>query len=282
MSDIRVLLVDDEDDFRTPIALILANQGMDVRQADSAEAMDYILQSFTPDVIVLDVNLPGENGFDAAGRLKQKGCGKIIMLTAYGALEDRLEGLSRGADYYLPKPVDSRELLLIINNMAAQQKPGKLPETKIGETKIGETKIGETKIGETKPDNHSNAASTDARENQQTATEQIWQLNLSEWQIVLPQKTIQSLNLSELKLLLKLASSPGTAISRKELYAALGFKDYAPETRSLDVMVSRLRRRCKAQGHEMPIKTVHSIGYTFNGAIQIIGSSALAEEVEAM
>lgn len=268
MSDIRVLLVDDEGDFRIPIALILANQGMDVRQADSAEAMDYILQSFTPDVIVLDVNLPGENGFDAAGRLKQKGCGKIIMLTAYGALEDRLEGLSRGADYYLPKPVDSRELLLIINNMAAQQKPGKLPETKMGEPK---------------PDNHSNAApATNARENQQTATEQIWQLNLSEWQIVLPQKTIQSLNLSELKLLLKLASSPGTAISRKELYAALGFKDYAPETRSLDVMVSRLRRRCKAQGHEMPIKTVHSIGYTFNGAIQIIGSSALAEEVEAM
>lgn len=112
--------------------------------------------------------------------------------------------------------------------------------------------------------------------------EQVWQLNLPEWQILLPQKTTQDLNLSELKLLLKLARTPGTAISRKELYAALGFKHYAPETRSLDVMVSRLRRRCKATGYEMPIKTVHSIGYSFNGAIEIIGSSALAEEVEAM
>ncbi|MCB2385598.1 response regulator transcription factor [Thalassolituus alkanivorans] len=257
MSDIRVLLVDDEDDFRAPIAMILASQGMDVCQADSAEAMDYVLQSYQPDVIVLDVNLPGENGFEAARRLKQKNSSKIIMLTAYGALEDRLQGLSSGVDYYLPKPVDSRELLLIIRNLAGRQQQSiQLPPEV--------------------PVLHQEAPLTIP------AGEQVWLLNLPEWQIIMPQKTTQNLNLSELKLLLKLAKTPGTAISRKELYAALGFKQYAPETRSLDVMVSRLRRRCKADGQEMPIKTVHSIGYSFNGAIEIIGSSALAEEVEAM
>jgi DNA-binding response OmpR family regulator len=256
MNDIRVLLVDDEDDFRTPIAMILASKGMDVRQADSAEAMDYVLQSYQPDVIVLDVNLPGENGFEAARRLKQKISSKIIMLTAYGALEDRLEGLESGADYYLPKPIDSRELLLIIRNLTGGQQQGvQSPQQPTLQQKAPV---------------------------QLPEGEQVWQLNLPEWQILLPQKTTQDLNLSELKLLLKLAKTPGTAISRKELYAALGFKQYAPETRSLDVMVSRLRRRCKADGQEMPIKTVHSIGYSFNGAIEIIGSSALAEEVEAM
>lgn len=255
MNDIRVLLVDDEDDFRAPVALILANQGMDVRQADSAESMHDILHSFSPDVIVLDVNLPGENGFDAARRLKQKRCGKIILLTAYGALEDRLQGLRTGADYYLAKPVDSRELVLIIKNLAEARKH----EAVIAQQQEPSPALSAFTYGEP-----------------------VWLLKLAEWEISLPPDTTHSLNLSELKLLLKLARSPGTAISRKELYAALGFKDYAPATRSLDVMVSRLRRRCKAQGQEMPIKTVHSIGYSFNGAIQIIGDSALAADVEAM
>lgn len=227
MSKIRILLVDDEEDFRTPIGIILKSNGMEVVEADRPSQMDTILQQYAPDVILLDVNLPEESGFDIAKRLKLRGNYSIVMLTAYGCVEDRVEGLLQGADYYLPKPVDTRELIAVIKNLYQHHHPA---------------------------------------ENEPAQ----WQLNTTAWTLTTPDKTCHELNKAELAILTELAHSQGEAVSRTRLYAALGLPDYAPESRSLDIQVSRLRKRFTTNDFTIPIKTVHSIGYLFNAVISVI------------
>ena len=118
MSAIRVILVDDEADFRIPVGRFLTKQGLEVRDCDRVEALPSVLEQFTPHIIVLDVNLPGESGMDAVNRLRQETRAGLVMVTARGDVDDRIKGLARGADSYLPKPVDLRELEAVIRSLA--------------------------------------------------------------------------------------------------------------------------------------------------------------------
>jgi len=104
MSPIRVLLVDDEHEFLTPVLRFLTKAGMQVVGAGSVEDMDAVLADFRPDVVVLDVNLPGESGFDAVCRLRQTTKAGLVMLTARTEIDDRVFGLTQGADAYFTKP----------------------------------------------------------------------------------------------------------------------------------------------------------------------------------
>lgn len=230
MDHIRLLFVDDEEDFRTPITAILQREGMEVREAGSARQMDETLAHYAPDVIVLDLNLPDESGLDIASRLKREGNYTIVMLTAYGSVEDRIKGLTHGADYYLPKPVDSRELIAIVRNLAQREK---------------------------------GAATATAA----------WLLDPLKWTLTTPDQVCHELTKAELQILAALAEQQGKAVKRQQLYAALGFPDYAPESRGLDIQVSRLRRRFTTAAYKIPIKTVHSIGYLFNAPIEVIGGA---------
>lgn len=117
---IRVVLVDDEEDFRIPVIRYLTRAGMMVVGTESVEALEALLARETVDVIVLDVNLPGESGLDALNRLRRRTAAGLIMLTARSGVEDRVAGLHRGADGYLGKPVDLRELAALIGNLAAR------------------------------------------------------------------------------------------------------------------------------------------------------------------
>ncbi len=226
MNKIRVLLVDDEEDFRTPIASILRDHGLEIMEAGTAPEMDRILEHHKPDVIVLDVNLPGENGFEITSRLKQNDDYRIIMLTAYGEVDDRIEGITRGADYYLSKPVDTRELLAVVRNLSRRG------------------------------DDISTVPAS-------------WVLNTTNWTLTTPDQQNHGLSKSELQLLTVLAKNQSKPVSRKALYSALGLQDYAPNSRSLDINISRLRNRFTNKEYSIPIKTIHSIGYLFNGEILI-------------
>ena len=117
MTPIRVLLVDDEPDFLTPVMRFLTKAGMQVVGVGSVEDMDAALEDFQPDIIVLDVNLPGENGFDAVHRLRQNTKAGLVMLTARTEIDDRVFGLTQGADAYFTKPVTLRELEAAIRNL---------------------------------------------------------------------------------------------------------------------------------------------------------------------
>jgi DNA-binding response OmpR family regulator len=227
MNTIRLLLVDDEEDFRIPLAALLTNHGMEVMQAGDPKQMDNVLHRFTPDVVLLDVDLPGENGFDIASRLKQQHNFSIIMLTAYSNVEDRIEGLNRGADYYLPKPVDTRELLVVIRNLYQRNQPSPSVEPR-------------------------------------------WILNTDKWTLTTPDQKTHELAKAELQVLSVLAQHKGEPVSRREFYVALGMPDYAPQSRSLDILISRLRRRFTSEDYRIPIKTVHSVGYVFNESISAV------------
>ncbi|WP_299199340.1 response regulator transcription factor [uncultured Amphritea sp.] len=120
-----MLIVDDETGFRQPINAFLTANGMQVKEAGTAAEMDAIFINFTPEIVLLDVNLPDETGLDIAYRLKQTRDIDIIMLSAFGDVGHRINGLTAGADYYLPKPVDLRELLAVILSRKDRRKKDK-------------------------------------------------------------------------------------------------------------------------------------------------------------
>lgn len=224
MDALKLLFVDDEEDFRAPISDILRSQEINVSEVGSGKEMDAWLAGNTPDLILLDVNLPGESGFDIAQRLKQNSNVSIIMLTAYGSVENRIEGLTRGADYYLPKPVDIRELLAVINNLTARS----------------------------------------------AAEPTAWTLNTTAWSLTTPDGVRHDLNKSELLILSELARTPGEPVSKSDLYTAIGMPDYSPDSRTLEVQISRLRKRFTTEDYSIPLKTLHSIGYLFNDDVHIV------------
>lgn len=114
---IKVILVDDEEDFRDPVARYLRKRGMTVHDVGSVEDLTAALPAFQPDIIVLDINLPGESGLDAVERLRGTSNAGIIMATARRGVDDRIHGLRLGADSYLEKPLDVRELEAVVRSL---------------------------------------------------------------------------------------------------------------------------------------------------------------------
>jgi DNA-binding response OmpR family regulator len=122
-----ILVVDDEPDLRALLEDYLGQQGFAVRTAADAAAMDRALDEAPVELIVLDVNMPGENGLSALARLRAAGNrAGIVLLTAAGGLPDRLAGLADGADDYIVKPFEPRELLARLR--AVLRRLGTMPE----------------------------------------------------------------------------------------------------------------------------------------------------------
>jgi len=128
MAKPKIIIVDDDADFRAPINAILSSEGLTIKEASSASEMDETLNTFDADMILLDVNLPGENGLSIVKRLKKRRAIDVVMLSALGEVEHRVDGLSSGADYYLSKPIDMRELLAVIRNRFMSQSMNDIKE----------------------------------------------------------------------------------------------------------------------------------------------------------
>lgn len=220
MQNLRVLIVDDEAHFRAPIKAVLDSHGLEVMEAGTATQMDVVLSRFDVDIVLLDVNLPGETGLQIASRLKQTRAIRIIMLSAFGEVEHRVDGLTSGADYYLPKPVDIRELLAVIERFRRQT--------------------------------HAECASGSR-----------WQFDATKWLLITPDGEQHTLSKSERDILNALISLAGKPVTRTQLYAALGNPYYSPESRSLDIHITRIRRRFTTDSYTIPIKTVRNVGYLF-------------------
>jgi DNA-binding response OmpR family regulator len=120
MGDLRVILVDDEADFREPVSRYLSKSGMIVQGVESIEQLYEVMPEFSPKVIVLDINLPGQSGLEAVRALRKETTAGLVMVTARGNVEDRVQGLTNGADSYFGKPVDLRELEAAIRSLAAR------------------------------------------------------------------------------------------------------------------------------------------------------------------
>lgn len=124
---ITVTLVEDNLDLLEELLYQLMFAGLMVRGARNAEDLDKLMQEWQSDIYVLDINLPGENGFSIAKRLMDRKQRGIIMLTARTDINDKLQSLEDGVDFYLTKPVDWRELAACIKNLYYRLAPENMP-----------------------------------------------------------------------------------------------------------------------------------------------------------
>ena len=138
----HILVVDDDDRIRELVREYLDENGYMVSTANNSNEAKIKISYFKFDLIVLDVMMPGQTGFELTKEIKEKSSQPIILLTAKGEVENRVLGLELGADDYLPKPFEPKELLLRINNIIKKSK--KIDINKIN--KIGEAKIDLNKM----------------------------------------------------------------------------------------------------------------------------------------
>ena len=173
----HILVVDDDNRIRELVKEYLNENGFIVSTGNSAEKAKIKLGYFKFDLIILDVMMPGQNGFELTKEIKKNSNVPIILLTAKGEVENRIQGLELGADDYLGKPFEPKELLLRIKNIIKKSK-------KIDLNKIN--KIGEAKV------------------------------NLNKMSIQLKNKT-SKINNAEKKVLLEMLANPGRTYSRIQI-----------------------------------------------------------------
>jgi two-component system phosphate regulon response regulator OmpR len=138
----HILVVDDDDRIRELVKEYLNKNGFIVSTGNSAEAAKTKINFFKFDLIVLDVMMPGQNGFELTKEIKEKSDIPILLLTAKSEVENRIQGLELGADDYLGKPFEPKELLLRIKNIIKKNKKIKFNKiNKIGEAKIDLNKM---------------------------------------------------------------------------------------------------------------------------------------------
>tara|TARA_B100002051_G_scaffold93780_1_gene89589 strand:+ start:105 stop:782 length:678 start_codon:yes stop_codon:yes gene_type:complete len=173
----HILVVDDDDKIRSLIKEYLSNKGYIVSTAENANKAKIKIDIFNFNLIILDVMMPGQSGYDLTKELKTSKNIPIILLTAKGEVENRIHGLEIGADDYIGKPFDPKELLLRVKNVIKMNiDPNKLLSSKIGEA----------------------------------------ELNLNKMTIKIKDK-LKKINSSEKKVLMKMLSSPGKIFSRTDI-----------------------------------------------------------------
>lgn len=239
---IRVLLVEDDRDLSESLARYLSKMGIDVKTAESIESLD-LQEPLNVDIILLDINLPGENGMIAATRFRQQSSAGIIMLTARSAVEDRIMGLSIGADSYLIKPVDPRELEAAIRSLYRRLTSPPLLPSQTGILY---------------------AANGDGAH---------WVFDNSKWSLCPPNAQPLVLSAMEYHFVSLLVQNAGEAVSRERILSGLGKYSGDAEARSLDTLLSRLRRKVEIVSPEtpLPIRSVRGIGYVFAESVEVIG-----------
>lgn len=118
----KILIIEDEKLLADSVQTLLTQKGFEVEVAYDGETGEEYAELGIYDLLILDVMMPGMNGYEVARKVRAKKCGTpILMLTAKSGLEDRITGLNAGADYYLSKPFDTRELLACINALLRRQ-----------------------------------------------------------------------------------------------------------------------------------------------------------------
>ncbi|MCW5723371.1 MAG: response regulator transcription factor [Maricaulaceae bacterium] len=130
-EDAHILIVDDDDRIRTLLKRFLIERGFRASSAPDAAKALALLKSMEFDLLILDVMMPGMNGFELTEAVRSKGQTPILLLTARGEPADRIKGLSLGADDYLPKPFEPEELVLRINAILRRARPARAAHGKV-------------------------------------------------------------------------------------------------------------------------------------------------------
>lgn len=230
-------LVEDDDDLRDEMCFRLDLAGYRVRACRDGVELDRALQDERCRVVVLDIGLPGEDGLAITERLRRDRPGVgVVMLTARGRLDDRVEGLAVGADAYLVKPAAFSELQAVIESVLRRLR----------------------------------------RSEDEGVVKAPWLLRYSALELVTPAGTVVSLTGTEVRLLRALARAGGEAVARRTLVEALGEDFWQFDPRRLDTAMSRLRTKVEeaCSDARSAIKAVRGVGYVLSIPMKEAGNDS--------
>ena len=229
MSKTNILLVDDDPNIRELINLYLTKEGFDVTQADRGDLALQMFKNHAPNLVLLDIMLPGMDGWQVCREIRKVSNIPVIMLTAKDETFDKVLGLELGADDYIVKPFEMKELVARIKAVIRRYQSVEAPAKELifpGLT-----------------------------------------INLGRYTVIFEGKTVD-MPPKELELLYFLASHPGAVFTREQLLEQVWGYDYFGDSRTVDVHVKRLREKLHGgEEYGWMIKTVWGVGYKFDAAV---------------
>ena len=224
----RVLICDDDTDLREMVAEYLEARGYAIRHAAHARALAEALAEEVPDLVILDIRMPGEDGLSALRRLRVDCDVPVLMLTAADGVIDRVLGLEMGADDYVGKPVDLRELEARVKALLRRRTAPAAPAAPEGVVRFGP-----------------------------------YLLDLEGASLTGPDGTV-ALTAMEFALLKVFVERRGRVLTRDQLLDVAHHRGWEPFDRSIDLRISRLRRKIEPEPSKPRyIKTVRGLGYLF-------------------
>ncbi len=231
----HLLVVDDDHEIRDLLGRFLTKHGYRVTTAQDGKEMRRALSDWNIDLVILDLMLPGEDGLSLCRDLRAKSQIPVIMLTMMGEETDRIIGLEMGADDYLPKPFNPRELLARMKAVLRRAQYAPAAPAKAGRNILGFSG---------------------------------WKLDLGLRRLESPRGLIVDLSTGEFDLLAAFVEHPQRVLNRDQLLDLIHGRSEAPFDRSIDMQVSRLRRKIEKSPKEPElIKTVRGGGYIFTGSV---------------
>jgi len=224
--DAHLLIVDDDERIRGLLQKFLIRHGFLVSAARDAGHAERILSGLDFDLIVLDVMMPGEDGISFCQRLRESRQVPVLLLTAKGETQDRIAGLEAGADDYLPKPFEPRELLLRINSILRRVPPATAADAAPKVLMLGRLRYDVERGA-------------------------LWE----------GEEPVR-LTATEAQLMRIFAAKPGEAVSRSKLVEDLGRSSGQAQERAVDVQITRLRRKIESDPKQPRyLQTVRGAGY---------------------
>jgi two-component system, OmpR family, response regulator len=238
----NILVVEDDRETRTLIAKYLRTNACNVATAADGREMARAMTDHRVDLLILDVMLPGEDGLSLCRKVRAESQVPIIMLTARGEDVDRIVGLEMGADDYMPKPFNPRELLARINAVLRRQQA---------------------------------ARNASAIEGAAALSFQGWHIDLRLRELRNPEGARVAVTSAEFDLLRTFCERAGRVLSRDSLLDLTQGRNAGSFERSIDVLVSRIRRKIEPDPQEATlIKTVRSGGYVFTPRVEAVAPVA--------
>lgn len=235
-----IAVVEDDNEIRALVTALLAREGFETAGCRNAAEFDRLIERQRVDLAILDLMLPGEDGLSLCRRIRARGDLPVLMVTAKGDDVDRIVGLEIGADDYLPKPFNPRELIARVRAILRRTRDA---------DRVAARNISER---------HSFAG---------------WLLDVGARALAAPNGEAVDLTGGEFDLLLAFVTHPQRVLNRDQLLDWTRGRSAGPFDRAIDVQLGRLRRKLAAQpGGEALIKTVRGGGYLLTVAAERIGS----------
>ena len=220
----KVLIVEDDKHIGDLLRLYLEKEGMECQLVGDGLLGLEKFHQFQPDLILLDIMLPGMDGWSVCRKVRETSKVPIIMLTAKGELEDKVSGLEMGADDYITKPFEMKEVLARVHAVLRR----------FGEEEQVEKRLSFDKLV----------------------------INLDSYELLVDGKRVDTPP-KELELLFHLASAPNRVFTRNQLLDEVWGFDYFGDSRTVDVHVKRLREKLEGVSENWSLKTVWGVGYKF-------------------